>query len=208
MEHFAQLKQLKRRVFALRGRQARPAPARFNLLKTLGQTLLMWTAFLAIGPLIAFQIEEFIGLDRFRFVFRFQTWSGALLFLCGWVWAWTSAYWMVTRGDGTPLPFDATRRLVVAGPYRYLRNPMAFGSLLQGAAIGLVSGSPLVLIYIFVGALMWNTTARPWEEHDLEQKFGADYAHYKRHVRCWTPRFRAYQPPNHVHPSHPTIPPT
>lgn len=208
MDAFAALKGLKNRVFAMRGRQAKPASARFNLLKTLGQTLAMWTVFLALGPLIAFGFEEWSGLDRFRFHFPGQTEGGAALFLFGWIVAWTSAYWMVTRGDGTPLPVDATRRLVVVGPYRYIRNPMAFASLLQGAAIGIIAGSPLVTLYIFVGALMWNYGARPWEEHDLEAKFGADYAHYRRHVRCWTPRLRPYTAPNHVLPSQPTSPAT
>lgn len=208
MEGFAALRHLKARVLALRGRQARPATARVNLLKTLGQTLVMWTTFLAIGPLIAFGIEDFTGLDRFLFNFAFQTLCGALLFTLGWILAWTSAYFMVTRGEGTSLPIDATRRLVIAGPYRAVRNPMACGSLLQGATIGIIAGPPLVLTYIAVGARLWNFMARPWEEHDLERKFGADYAHYKRRVRCWTPRFRLYQPAHHVISPDPTIPPT
>jgi hypothetical protein len=29
---------------------------------------------------------------------------------------------MAARGDGTPLPFAAPNRLVVAGPYRHLRE--------------------------------------------------------------------------------------
>ncbi len=182
------------RVFALHGRQARPASARFNLLKTLGQTLGMWAIFLVVGPLVAFWIEDFTGLARFRFNFAFQTFCGALLFTFGWLVAWTSAYFMVTRGDGTPLPVDATRRLVIAGPYRYVRNPMAFASLLQGAAIGIFFGSPLILAYIWAGAGLWNFMARPWEEHDLERKFGADYADYRRQVRCWAPRLRPYTP--------------
>jgi protein-S-isoprenylcysteine O-methyltransferase Ste14 len=185
---------LKTRLFALPGRMAKPASARFNLLKTLVQTLLMWRAFLAIGPLVAWQIEEFSGLERFRFAFRGQMFISAMVFCGGWVVAWTSAYFMVTRGDGTPLPLDSTRRLVVAGPYRWVRNPMAFASLAQGGAIGLMAGSPLVLAYILVGALMWNALARPWEEHELEAKFGAEYAHYKRQVRCWIPRVKPYSP--------------
>ncbi len=167
----------------------------------------MWAVFLALGPLIAFWIEDFSGLDRLRFNFAFQTFCGAILFVFGWIVAWTSAFFMVTRGEGTPLPIDATRRLVVAGPYRAVRNPMACGSLLQGAAIGIIAGSPLVLLYIAVGAVLWNFTARPWEEHDLEAKFGADYAHYKRSVRCWTPNFRLYQAPHVLSPD-PTSPAT
>src|SRR6202007_956031 len=33
----------------------------------------------------------------------------------------------VTRGEGTPAPMDPPRKFVAAGPYQFVRNPMAFG---------------------------------------------------------------------------------
>jgi len=38
-------------------------------------------------------------------------------------------------GKGTPAPFDPPRRLVVAGPYRVVRNPMYLGAALAVDAI-------------------------------------------------------------------------
>ncbi len=45
-----------------------------------------------------------------------------------------SALWCIftfaTIGKGTPAPFDPPRRLVIRGPYRYVRNPMYIGAVL------------------------------------------------------------------------------
>jgi protein-S-isoprenylcysteine O-methyltransferase Ste14 len=158
----------------------------------------MWTVFLFIGPFLAYQLESLCGLGRFRFAFPGQLFIAASIFVLGWIIAWASAYFMVMYGEGTPLPIDATHKLVIVGPYRYIRNPMAFSSLVQGAAVGLGAGSPLILAYIAVGALLWNYLARPWEEADLAGKFGAEYLAYQNEVRCWAPRLRPYSPDSHV----------
>ena len=40
-------------------------------------------------------------------------------------------------GRGTPMPLDPPRRLVIKGPYRFVRNPMYIGAAL--ALVGAVS---------------------------------------------------------------------
>src|SRR3954464_11813831 len=47
----------------------------------------------------------------------------------------------VSEGDGTLAPWDPPRRLVVRGPYRYVRNPMISGLIfaLCGEALILLS---------------------------------------------------------------------
>jgi protein-S-isoprenylcysteine O-methyltransferase Ste14 len=71
---------------------------------------------------------------------------------------------------------------------------MAMCSLGQGIGVGLWLGSPLVLLYVLIGGLLWNIIARPWEERDMEARFGDAFRHYRAQVRCWIPRWKAYSP--------------
>jgi protein-S-isoprenylcysteine O-methyltransferase Ste14 len=76
---------------------------------------------------------------------------------------------------------------VIAGPYRYVRNPMAVAGIAQGVAVGLLLGSWLVVIWALCGSLVWNSLIRPFEEEDLEKRFGDDFRAYRDHVKCWVP---------------------
>jgi protein-S-isoprenylcysteine O-methyltransferase Ste14 len=183
------------RLFSgVRGRVAKPAGAGWNMAKTLTQSLVMWVIFLFLLPALVYRVEEWLGLAEYRFSAPLWRGAGAVVFALGWALGWTCAYYMVVCGKGTPLPADATRQLVVAGPYRYVRNPMAMGSFAQGIAVGLFVGSPLVVLYALAGAVGWNYFVRPWEEIDLEHRFGAAFRHYRDRVRCWIPRLRPYEP--------------
>lgn len=155
----------------------------------------MWLVFLGIGPISARFIESKLlsfgwPMPRFQVPLSLPV----SLFCLGWLVAGRSAQVLVCHGQGTPLPLDATNKLVVRGPYRRVRNPMAASSLLQGVAVGLGLGSPLALLYVACGVLLWNFGARPWEEADMEARFGDEFRRYKRAVRCWLPRLRPYSP--------------
>lgn len=169
-------------------RRARPGTIRWNRTKTLVQSACMWTVFLWLLPQIIVRAEGHLGLAGFSF--PGHAWVGALVFAlasCGGVW---SGYILATHGDGTPLPSDTTNRLVVIGPYRYVRNPMAMTGLAQGAGVGLWLGSFGVLAYVVAGILVWDRMARPAEERFLVAQFGAAYEAYRAEVQCWWPRLR------------------
>ncbi|WP_159573826.1 isoprenylcysteine carboxylmethyltransferase family protein [Curtobacterium sp. 18060] len=100
-----------------------------------------------------------------------------------------SAAAMSTKGAGTPLPSASANRLVVAGPYRSVRNPMALAGITQGVAVGLLLGSWMVVVYALAGSIVWNCVVRPLEEADLEARFGDDFRRYAARVRCWVPRW-------------------
>ena len=97
-------------------------------------------------------------------------------------------------GRGTLAPWDATQRLVVRGPYRYVRNPMISGvlAIVLGEAIALRSG-PLLLWLAIVFAV--NAVYMPLvEEPGLRSRFGEDYDRYRSHVPRWIPRLRPWSP--------------
>jgi protein-S-isoprenylcysteine O-methyltransferase Ste14 len=71
---------------------------------------------------------------------------------------------------------------------------MALAGVVQGAAIGLILSSWLVVAYAVAGSLVWNWIVRPLEEADLDTRFGQDYRRYRAAVRCWVPRLRPVAP--------------
>lgn len=113
--------------------------------------------------------------------------SGLALF------AWTVALF-ATAGRGTLAPWDPTQRLVVAGPYRHVRNPMISGVLfvLLGEAALLGSLPVCAWALLFLALNHWYIPR--FEEPGLERRFGDDYRRYKQHVPRWLPRLRAWQP--------------
>ena len=113
---------------------------------------------------------------------------GAGLFLLASVLGLASAFYMVRDGAGTPLPLDQTNKLVVSGPYRFVRNPMAVAGISQGLAIALIFQSVALLIYSLLGALVWHLVVRPFEEADMVTRFGESYLEYRSKVACWIPK--------------------
>jgi len=94
----------------------------------------------------------------------------------------------VVEGRGTPAPIAPTERLVVGGPFRWVRNPgyLSVVALLVGQA--LVFGSVVLLVYAAVLALGFHLFVVLYEEPTLRRQFGAEYETYCRTVRRWVPR--------------------
>jgi len=145
----------------------------------------MWTIFLLVGPFIVHWIGERLGI----WTFGEQRVLGVALFIAGGSLGLISGYTMARIGEGTPLPVDTARKLVIAGPYRFIRNPMAVAGTIQSVATGIFLGSPLVLLATVFSAALWNYLVRPPEEADLLARFGEPYREYSENVRCWVPQF-------------------
>jgi protein-S-isoprenylcysteine O-methyltransferase Ste14 len=95
-------------------------------------------------------------------------------------------------GKGTLAPWSPTKKLVVVGLYRYVRNPMILGvfTVLLGETIGLWS---VALLQWSIAFFAINTIYFIlYEEPGLEKRFGEDYLNYKKHVSRWIPRLQPF----------------
>lgn len=140
-------------------------------------------------------------------LFRHRGWLPAPLILALWLFAEPSLPCILT-GLVLPLGGEALRlwaasyiglrsrtrgsgigALVRDGPYRYSRNPLYIGNLMQYTGVALLSGRALGLLFPALMVLQYQLIVR-WEEHQLaedplkSQETGA----YQRAVPRWLGR--------------------
>lgn len=96
-------------------------------------------------------------------------------------------------GKGTPAPWEPPQKLVIAGPYRYVRNPMIIGVIfiLIGETI-LFNSWPLFMwtILFLAGQMAYLPLV---EEKALIKRFGDPYSMYMMAVPRWIPSFRCWE---------------
>jgi protein-S-isoprenylcysteine O-methyltransferase Ste14 len=107
--------------------------------------------------------------------------AGAALY--GWcVWNFAAV------GRGTPGPWDAPRRVVAAGPYRWVRNPIYIGALLVVLGEAWLFMSWPLVAYAGAMAVVCHLFVIGYEERVLRRRFGDSYLEYRRSVPRWLPR--------------------
>lgn len=162
-----------------------PTATVWIITRTLVYAAVIWYLALCLGSRLIVWLESSLGFEQFHFP---NQWIVAtILFISFSVFNLSAAFTMATIGRGTPLPVDCAPTLVVSGVYRYVRNPMAIGGLGQGLSVGVGMGSIAVILYVFVGMMIWNYFVRPVEEKDLALRFGEPYRDYCEQVKCWIP---------------------
>ena len=101
---------------------------------------------------------------------------------------------LAIRGQGVAVLFTPPAKLVVTGPFAWLRNPIATSTIAQGIGVCIYTGSALLVGYLALLALGWHLLIRPGSEHELQRRFGRYYEFYRRSVRCWLPMRRRFRP--------------
>jgi protein-S-isoprenylcysteine O-methyltransferase Ste14 len=97
-----------------------------------------------------------------------------------------------TRGLGTPIPFDAPRRIVTTGPYAYVANPMQVSAVVLLVLLALILQNAWVAA-AGVMAHLYSAGLAGWDEDaDLRERFGEAWPAYRRDARTWIPRVRPW----------------
>ena len=89
-------------------------------------------------------------------------------------------------GGGGPGMSVPPERIVEAGPYRFVRNPMYLGHMIFLAGLALVLGSWIGALVFLAHVPFFEARARE-DEAQLASRFGDAYGSYRRRVKRWIP---------------------
>ncbi len=175
--------------------EARPA-AVASMLSTLARTVLVTAGIVALFggllPMLVMHLHWQLGIAELYFA---PLRNAGLVLMAISVGCFSgTAVTLAAFGRGTPLWFQAPRRLVVVGPYAHTRNPMVLAAIGHGIGLTLYSGSLLIAGYVTLGTMWWAIVARPRETADLTRRFGREYESWVRHVPLFIPRLSSYRP--------------
>jgi protein-S-isoprenylcysteine O-methyltransferase Ste14 len=120
--------------------------------------------------------------------------AGTLLIVGGGLVLLDSFARFALQGLGTPAPVFPTRKLVISGLYRYVRNPMYVAVVAVIAGQGLLFANRSVLEY---GACVWlafHLFVLAYEEPVLRATYAEEYDRFCSAVPRWIPRLKAWRP--------------
>lgn len=103
--------------------------------------------------------------------------------LCSWC---VVLFWMAR---GTPVPMNPPDKLIISGPYGWVRNPMVTGVFGVLLGLGLILHSTgISLIWTPAYVLVHWIELKRVEEPELARRFGAAYLDYRERVPMFIPR--------------------
>lgn len=148
--------------------------------------VVIWTIFrVAIAVLfVGWAALQLRVLDRI-FGVRLPEWlkpAGIVLLVLG-------GAIVLLSGGMLSTPRIVPTEFAVAGPFRYVRNPMSLGAVTMMSGLGLSCRSISILLLSALLFLFMHIFVVFVEEPGLEKRFGASYVQYKHSVNRWLPTF-------------------
>ncbi len=150
--------------------------------------LLPGNALVIIPLIILWAATATAYTHRFSVPTEFSFWIAVILILVGLTLGIATSRLFLKFGEGTPAPWDPPKKLVIRGPYRYVRNPMISSVLISLTAEAIYFQSWPLLVWMGTFLLV-NVIYFPLvEEKGLVARFGEDYKLYQANVPRWLPR--------------------
>ena len=163
-----------------------------EIIQALFGTILFW---LVIIPFIYIWIPRWILLSpkySESFEIGIYRYLGLIPIIVGAVlWIYCSGSFVFV-GIGTPVPFTPTKKLIVTGFYRFVRNPLYLAGFIVLIGEGILFQSAGIIIYSIVIFGHFHLLVI-LEEAFLEKKFGDSYKQYCKSVPRWIPRIKPYK---------------
>lgn len=119
---------------------------------------------------------------------------GIAIFLAGLLLAVSTIRLFSKLGNGTLAPWDPTSKMIITGPYAYVRNPMITGIVLMLIGEALMFASWAIGIWTVVFLIINMIYFVLSEEPGLRKRFGKEYEEYCRNVPRYIPRLTPWKP--------------
>jgi len=118
--------------------------------------------------------------------------AGSVLMGNGLYYLFMTIWLFINIGKGTLAPWSPTKKLVIIGPYRHVRNPMISGVMITLLGESIAFGSTLIFIWFLLFFGIYHIYLINSEEPALEKRFGEEYITYTKNVPRWVPRLRSW----------------
>jgi len=96
-------------------------------------------------------------------------------------------------GKGTLAPWSPPKKLLVIGPYRYVRNPMILGVQITLLGESIITGSVAVFVCFVLCFIINHFYFIFSEEPGLLRRFSNEYIRYKDNVPRWIPKLSPWK---------------
>ena len=118
--------------------------------------------------------------------------AGSVLMGSGLYYLFMTILLFINIGKGTLAPWSPTKKLVIIGPYRHVRNPMVASVIIILLGQSIAFGSTWIFIWFLLFFGINHIYFLNSEEPALERRFGGEYLTYKKNVPRWIPRLRPW----------------
>lgn len=149
-------------------------------------------------PRFVFVYPLVVALVIFGRTTEFQFRLGVCLAIVGeLIRLWANGYVGHVKVNRTEQPRGGLKigRLVTAGPYAFVRNPLYLGTFLIGAGFCIAMGNWWLSLLAMACFLFIYGEKMRTEEELLRQECGERYSDYFAKVSRWIPNFRRYADP-------------